>query len=196
MPFRVAATLFAGVAVLGGCTAQEAKDGPRSLEQIAADARAKGHDWQADALDDGDITLAEYDEGHRRGLACLTTSGMTYTEPERMLTDGFRWDYVISWEGMSDDVGSRESQACFDENLGDLELAMSSWGDWRTDPALLVFVEECVKSAGFDVESGSRNYRDVWLSTADQGLTREQVSSCVSNGMQMLYPGAGFGVAF
>lgn len=197
--FGAALSLCVAASAVSACGGGDRRkpDDPPSLEQIAAKARAKGHEWQAQMLEDGDITLAEYDEGHRRHLACLTAAGLTYTEPERILTDGFSWDYLITWEGKSDEVGSGLMSDCFDDNLGDLELAMSAWGDWRTDPALLVEIETCVEDAGFDVQAGSaRNYRELLLATADQGLTREKMSSCIGEGMQRLYPGAPFVVGF
>lgn len=195
---RVVVGTCLGVVALGGCasSAEDAGDGPRSLAQIADDARERGFDWQAEMLEDGDITLAEYDEGHRRNLACLTAAGMTYTDPVRMVPDGFRWDYLIDLADVGEDVGSREVWDCNEEYLSDLEVAMSSWGDWRTDPALLADVEECVSSAGFEIGTGAKNYRDVWLAGADAGLTRERVAICVREGMTRLYPGVDYAVAF
>ncbi len=194
---RLAVVGFALLSLAGCSSSEEGADGePQSLDQIAESARERGDDWQASLLEDGDITLAEYDEGHRRNLECLTAAGMTYSEPERIVTDGFRWDYAIEWTGIEEEVGMRESSACFDENLGDLELAMSAWGDWQTDPALLAAVNECVANAGFEVDPAAKNYRDVWRSGSEAGLSQQTVGGCVSTSMTRVYPGAGFAVSF
>ena len=199
-PRRLSAVTFVVFAVLslGGCSTSDggSSSGPSSLMQIADDARSAGHEWQANLLDDGEVTLAEYDEGHRRNLECLTNAGMTFTDPVRILTDGFRWDYAISWAGMDDSAGQTVSERCFEDNLGALELAMASWGDWRTDPALLSEISSCVSAAGFSTDIGSRNYRDVWLEASDEGLTPEKVSSCAGSAMNALYPGVGYAITF
>lgn len=187
------------VVVLTGCgeSNQGSTEVPPSLEQMAAKARSKGHDWQAQMLGDGDITLAEYDEGHRRNLACLVAAGLTHTEPVRNPADGFWWGYEVGWEGMADDRGSGLFSECYDDNLGDLELAMRSWGDWRTEPALLAEVEECVRSGGFDIEDGvAKNYREIWLAAAAQGLGKDKVASCINSGMSRLHPGIPYSVGF
>ncbi|WP_291380968.1 hypothetical protein [Demequina sp.] len=180
--------------VLTGCSSTSSGDSnsPPSLEQIAANARAGGHDWQADLLDDGDITPAEYDEGHRRNLACLDAAGITYSDPERNLPDGFRWLYDMFWPGLSDSEGQRVSQDCYDQNLGDLELAMSAWGDWSTEPALLADIVDCVNNQGFSIDADVKNWNQVWLSGADQGLTQQAVAMCAQNGMARLHPGVGY----
>ena len=177
--------------VLAGCSraTDGGTDSVPSLQQIAANARAAGHDWQADLLDDGDITLAEYDEGHRRNLACLDSAGITYSDPARNLPDGFRWLYDMSWPSMSDSEGQRASEDCYDQNLGDLELAMSAWGDWSTEPALLADIVSCVGDQGFEIDAAAKNWRQVWLSGADQGLTQQAVATCAQNGMARLHPG-------
>ncbi len=183
--------------VLGGCASggDDVED-PRSLEQIADEARAHGYDWQADLLEDGDITVAEYDEGHRRDLECLTAAGITYTEPERDLLDGFRWSYDLSWAGLDDETATSVASECSERNDMYLELAMSTWGEWDTEPTVLADLAQCVQDKGFEIEAGARNYREVWLSASDQGLTYEQVSACVAQAMQRLHPGVGYGLGF
>lgn len=178
---------------LVGCSPSPSDMGETpSLDQIAASARSKGHDWQADLLDDGDITLAEYDEGHRRNLSCLDGVGISYSEPERNLPDGYRWLYDMHWPDLSDEDGQRLSRSCYEENLEELELAMGAWGDWSTDPALLAAVIDCVKTEDFAIDESAKNWRDVWLSAVDQGLTRQGVAACVDIAMTRLYPGTGY----
>ena len=189
---RLVAVMFIGVSLLAGCSGD---DGPPSLEQIARDARLRGNGWQAGVLDDGDVTLAEYDEGHRRVLACLDAAGLTYSEPQRNIPNGYEWLYDRFWHGMADDDGMRAARECDDTNRF-VARAMSLWGDWETEPALLSFIVECVTDAGFEIPADVRNYRDVWLSGSDQGLTKEQVAACIDTGMQRLHPRADYGIGF
>jgi hypothetical protein len=195
--YRLAALMLIGAAVLGACSPGDAGDGdgPPSLHQLADDARSAGQEWQANVLDDGDVTLAEYDEAHRRVLACLDAAGLTHSEPERNIPNGYEWLYDISWQGMDEEDGSRAAQAC-DENNRYVALAMSAWGDWETEPALLAAVVECVTDAGFEIPADVRNYREVWLSASDQGLTREKVAACIDSGMLRLHPGVGYAIGF
>ncbi|WP_062070161.1 hypothetical protein [Demequina sediminicola] len=159
------------------------------MEQLASEAEGKGHDFQADALSDGEVTLAEYDEAHRRGLACLTDAGLTHSEPVRNRVDGFRWTYDVSWEGMSDADGNAAYEACFNDSLGEIELAMASWGEYNTDAALLAATEECVADTGIVVDrEGIHNHRELLLAGADQGLTMEVVLNCVQMSAERLYP--------
>jgi hypothetical protein len=184
-------------ALLSGCSSGKAAPaGPPSLSQIASDARAHGHEWQADQLDDGDITLAEYDEGHRRNLACLDAAGITYSTPERNLVDGYQWLYKMQWPNLSEAKGQKVSQACFDDNVGDLALAMAAWGKLTTEPALLADVVKCVNGLGFKITPDVKNIRDVWLSGSDQGLKQEVVSTCAQNGMLRLHRGVDFAIGF
>ena len=59
---------FVAGGVVAGCTGGDSPDANErpSLQQIASEATAKGYDWQAKVLSDGNITLAEYDEALRR----------------------------------------------------------------------------------------------------------------------------------
>jgi hypothetical protein len=183
---------------LGGCggSSSGGPDSEHSLEQIADRARSDGQNWQAELIEDGDITLAEYDEGHRRVLECLTQAGMTFTEPVRDIVDGFRWNYEITWGDLGEDKGSKAVQECF-ENLGHLELAMSSFGSWETDPALQANIEQCLRDDGFEVQSGStKNYRDLTNALAEQGVTQTMVSACIDAGMEKLYPRTAYGIVF
>ena len=190
--FRVAALLIA-VSVLGACSGNG--DGPPSLQQIARDARVRGDGWQADVLGDGDITLAEYDEGHRRVLACLDAAGLTYSEPQRNIPNGYEWLYDRFWHGMADEDGMRATREC-DEKNRFVASAMSLWGEWETEPALLAFVVRCATDAGYEIPADVRNYREVWQSASDQGLTRETVAACVDRGMERFHPGADYGLGF
>jgi hypothetical protein len=182
-----------------GCGSQRAENDPSNpptLEQLAAEARADGYEWQAGVLEDGDVTLAEFDEGSRRNLECITQMGMSHSEPERVLTDGYSWYYEINYETVDPEEASDLVAECSQENEMYLQLAMSAWGDWRTDAALLADVENCVRDAGFDVRAGARNYREVWLNAADQGLTTDKVTQCVDDGMYRLYPGKPSSIGF
>ena len=96
------------------------------------------------------------------------------------------------WPGLSDSEGQRVSQDCYDQNLGDLELAMSAWGDWSTEPALLADIVDCVNNQGFSIDADVKNWNQVWLSGADQGLTQQAVAMCAQNGMARLHPGVGY----
>jgi hypothetical protein len=172
-------------------------DGPASIEQIARDARGRGYIWQAELLEDGDITLAEFDEGYRRVFECVTEAGLTYDEPYRDVVDGFRWEYTVYWYGMEDEVGSRLYHDCYDRYVGDLELAMSSWGDWVTEPALMAEIEECVLRDDINYERGvAKNYRDLFHATADQGVTKMMMTACIESAMERLYPDRGYGIAY
>lgn len=185
--------------LLAGCTAfSDSSDDeePQSLAQIAQRARDSGHSWAAEQLEDGDITLAEYDEGHRRNLECLTSGGLTYTEPERIIVDGFRWDYLITWQDVGEEKGMRVMEECFEEFVSDLELAMNHWGSWNTDPAVLAEIKVCVQDLGFKIDETSNNYREIWLSASDQGLTQEVTANCVRNAMSRLHPSLPSTVAF
>jgi hypothetical protein len=192
---RALVGLTAVVALVSACASgdQDAEE-PKSLSQLAAEARSRGYDWQAGILDDGDITAAEFDEGHRRNLQCLSDAGIEYTEPEREVLDGYRWNYDILWGEMDPEVVNDTATRCQDEFATYLELGMSSWGDWQTEPAVLAEIVRCVTDLGFEVDGGALNYRDVWLSASGQGLTSEQVSSCVASAMQRLHPGVGYGL--
>jgi len=179
---------------LAGCSTPvgDVGNGVPSLEQIAADARSRGHDWQAEQLDDGNITLAEFDEGHRRNLACLNDSGISYSAPTRNVVDGYDWLYDMHWSGLKDSEGQRLSQGCFDANLGELSIAMSEWGEWETEPALMVAVVRCVNNKGIELTSEAKNLRDLQKEGADQGLTKEGISTCVQVEMQRLHPGVAY----
>ncbi len=192
----VLAFAMASASGAGCSTTGSAAEGPPSLEQIADTARSRGHEWQADILSDGDITLAEYDEAHRRNLACLESAGLVTSEPQRNLPDGFRWLYDVFWEGMDDEDGQGAMRMCGDTHMHEVELAMSTWGAWDTGPALLAEIASCVASRGIDVSEDARNYRDAWLSATDQGLTQQAVGSCVDSAMQKLHPGVDYAVAF
>lgn len=181
--------------VLAGCSSSDDGSNERpSLDQIAADAKARGHEWQAEVLSDGDITLAEYDEAHRRTLQCLDAAGIQYSEPERSIINGYDWLFDMYWPSMDDSEGQQVSSACSEENKHEVELAMSAWGDWETDPALLADVLDCVSSKGFEVDRTVKTLRDVWLYGSDQGLSKETVAGCARIGMQRLYPGVGYGL--
>ncbi|MDR1633407.1 MAG: hypothetical protein LBS27_00435 [Bifidobacteriaceae bacterium] len=187
----VVVVLAASLAAVGCSPASEGDgDGPPSLEQIAAETRSRGYEWQAELMEDGDITVAEYDEGQRRTRECLTEAGMSHTEPVRNLPDGYEWLYDIAQNDLSDSAFDREMSRCFDEWVADLGLAMSLWGDWQTDPALLEYIVKCVEDLGFDVADGLKNYRQVWEGSSGQGLTEQSVMGCISDGMSELYPRA------
>lgn len=195
---RWAATLAMVLLALTGCSGpqEEGAESPQSLEQLAATARKNGWDWQASLLEDGDITVAEYDEGHRRNLQCLKAAGMTYTEPERSVTDGFRWVYDIHWASLDEESGSREMSQCSEMYVADLEVAMAWWGEWRTDPALQADIVKCVTAKGYSVKPGTKNYREVWLQGSEAGLTQEMVAMCLRAGAQRLYPKQGYAIGF
>lgn len=196
VPLALSAAVFVVVAGTG-CSSPAATSGePQSIEQIAADAKDRGHDWQATVLGDGNVTLAEYDEGHRRNLACLDGAGIQYSEPERNIPNGYEWLYDMTWPSMDDPKGQKVSEKCFDENLGEVSLAMSAWGDWETDSALLAAVLECVSASGFEIDASAKNLRDVWLEGSDEGLTKETVAGCAQDGMLRLYPGVSYGIGF
>lgn len=184
--------------VLGGCSSDSENEDsePSSLEQIAQEARDLGRDWQAGILEDGDITLAEYDEGHRRNLTCLDDVGITYSEPQRSVLDGYSWNYDMFWPNMDDSKGQDVSYKCFEENLESLSVAMTAWGDWKTDAAVLSFTNECVTQAGFTVESDVQNYRELWLSAAGEGLTQDVVANCLNTAMIRLHPGVSYALGF
>ncbi|HEY0215536.1 MAG TPA: hypothetical protein VGC57_03990 [Cellulomonas sp.] len=183
--------------LLVGCSSVGADDdGPMSLDQFAAEARARGYDWQAGLLEDGDVTVAEFDEGHRRNLECLTAAGLVYSDLERDLLDGFRWDYLIGWNGVDEETANEAVSACAQEFLGYIEPAMSAWGDWSTEPAALAGIKECVTAKGFEIDTAAQNYREVYLSAADQGLTYEPLETCIASTMQRLHPGVGYAVGY
>lgn len=185
------------VAMLTGCSASDSDSDSRpSLLQIAESARDQGHDWQAELLSDGDITLAEFDEGHRRTLACLEAAGIDFTEPQRNIPDGYQWIYDMTWPTLDDAAGQRVVEGCVDEHQADLALAMSAWGDWVTEPALLAATVECVSRSGFDGGPSITNLRDLWLAGASDGLTRQTVATCAQTQMERLHPGIAYAISF
>ncbi|HEY0188891.1 MAG TPA: hypothetical protein VGC67_15470 [Cellulomonas sp.] len=191
---RVRCTIVIAAALLAGCSSGD--DGAHSLDWYAAEARSRGYDWQAGLLEDGDVTLAEYDEGHRRNLACLDAAGIDYSEPERNVLDGFGWNYDLSWSGLDEETFERIASGCFEEFVGWIEPAMSELGDWQTEPTILAAIKECVAGQGFEIDTGAQNYRDVWLSGSDQGLTTEQVSACIGSETRRLGIGVEGGYGF
>lgn len=200
---RLRVGLVLGLALLvsgTGCSLDSGSnnDQPQSIEQIAKNARQWGYTWQAEQLEDGDITLAEYDEGVRRLLECVTEAGLTYDELSRNKVDGFHWNYIVYFRSEETaDADSTTHRDCYNQYASDLELAMNSWGDWTTDPALMADIEDCLERGDVEFERGvAKNYRDLLKATADQGVTEMFMTACIENGMERLYPELEYAVAY
>lgn len=158
-----------------------------SLEQLSKSAKEDGYDWQASLLEDGDITLDEFDEAYRKTFDCLEAGGLVVSDLQRNVADGFRWEYVIEFGNVPEGEALELSSKCEDEFTRELQTAMSYWGDWETPQAVLGLVKDCVESRGVEVDASARNYVELYESVADLGVSRGAVLTCLNKAVGDIY---------
>lgn len=177
--------------LLMGCSEIEVDGGtpPVGLDQLAKEAYEAGYDWQGDVLSDGDVTRVEYDEAHRRNLECLASNGMEVSESVRDRLDGYRWHYSINYADTLSEIENIQAIVdCSQETIMFVEMAMDHWGDWATDPAVMRLTEECVAGQGFSSRIEFQNYRELQEYFRRDGITDDDISSCLAEAMGQLYP--------
>ena len=177
--------------LLMGCVGpgDQADGEPASLDQLAKEAYELGYDWQGDVLSDGDVTRVEYDEAHRRNLECLASNGMEVSESVRDRLDGYRWHYSINYADTLSEIENIQAIGdCSQETIMFVEMAMDHWGDWATDPAVMRLTEECVAGQGFSSRVEFQNYRELQEYFRRDGITDDDISSCLAEAMGQLYP--------
>lgn len=187
------------VLLLTACNSSNSDDENEvlSLEQLSSAAYDSGYSWQGDQLADGDVTLAEYDEANRRNRECLKSNGLQPGEQTRSHLDGFEWYYNIEPSNSLDE--SKNLQIIVDcsvETMMYVEVAMRSWGDWSTDPAVMHSVETCVAEHGFVSDSEFKNYRDLTMYFKADGIGEEVVPDCINDAMNLLYPTETFTISY
>lgn len=86
------------VLALCGCGAEEEHAVgavTAEIQRMAREARALGYEQQAQALDDGVVTEAEYRQGYSDAVTCFARGGARVQGPTQLPTvHGFDWDYV------------------------------------------------------------------------------------------------------
>lgn len=156
------ALLMATPMLVVACSSDDERvDEPaRSLRQqvqaIATDERSRGHDSQADALEDGEVTDAEYRQANLDAAECMERAGLEVTELEEQpelggYSLGFRWEPgAVPTKGDQPGVIADECEQEF--RLG-VAQAWSRQNATKLTPEAARLLSGCFSAASIDVDS-------------------------------------------
>lgn len=157
-----------------------------TLKASAAAARKSGYVEQAEALEDGEVSDAEYDELFSLFQECLVQSGIQLDPPVVSPIDGRRKLWWPAGDGVFETEDEmREASACQLRYVTDVEGAVGERPRRMAEP-LRASVRACLSERGIDIAASDDDIRKVMQ--AATGEHEDAVASCVSEGVLENYP--------
>lgn len=174
---------------MAACSGQSNEAPVASPIEVAAEqARSAGYSTQYEALRDGSVSATEYRESIDRFLNCLQESGLSSSAPILNLSDGIQYSYEITVPQAIAEADFEQIRTECDQTY--LRLTEDSYlvnATPVTDAPLMAGLIDCLRASGVAVSGTETNIPE--LQDDPGNATGEQLTTCVTQVGEQLYPG-------
>ncbi|NEK96470.1 hypothetical protein GCU67_20195 [Modestobacter muralis] len=158
------------------------------MQVAARQAQDAGLTFQANILNDGKVTDAEYRDAMDAHVSCIRQTGVKVTDPQLSLADNQRYLYEMTpGPGVGEGNIQQAEKDCYAQWRGLVDDQYFATNEPRMDAALLAGVQQCLRDRGVNVSGQETNVPDLQSDPANAPV--DQLTTCIQSTGKTLYPG-------
>lgn len=155
------------------------------IRLLAAEAEEAGYTEQASILEDGIVTVGEYETAVDNYVDCVTAHGYVVSERTLSPVDNLSLEYATSAAGFDQEVASANIQTCSSRHIPYVKRGYLGSHEHRMDDPLASALAACVSGHGVRTSGDESTPRDFFEL---EGVNPAMLTECISEAAEDLYP--------